>query len=78
MALAKSNRGRAIAMAFDATFNNISVISWRLALLVDETGILVENHRPAANHCQSPTPSNPTSFPLTIPLSFSPSLPLFP
>ena len=28
-------------MVFDATFNNISVISWRSVLLVEETG---ENH----------------------------------
>jgi len=25
-------------MVFNATFNNISVISWQLALLVEETG----------------------------------------
>jgi hypothetical protein len=31
----------------DATFNNISVISWRSILLVEETG---ENHRPVASH----------------------------
>jgi hypothetical protein len=29
---------------FNATFSNISVISWRSVLLVEETG---ENHRPA-------------------------------
>jgi hypothetical protein len=29
-------------MVFNATFKNISVISWRLILLVEETG--VENH----------------------------------
>ena len=34
-------------MVFNATFNNISVISWWSVLLVEETG---ENHRPAANH----------------------------
>jgi len=27
-------------MVFNATFNNISVISWRSALLVGETGVL--------------------------------------
>jgi hypothetical protein len=32
---------------FNATFNNISVISCWSVLLVDETG---ENHRPVANH----------------------------
>ena len=34
-------------MVFSATFNNISVISWRSVLLVDETR---ENHRPVAGH----------------------------
>jgi hypothetical protein len=34
-------------IVFNATFNNISVISWQLALLVEETG---ENQRPVANH----------------------------
>jgi hypothetical protein len=34
-------------MVFNATFNNISVISWRSVLLVEETG---ENHRPVAGH----------------------------
>jgi hypothetical protein len=33
-------------MMFDATFNNISAISWQSVLLVEETE---ENHRPAAN-----------------------------
>jgi hypothetical protein len=33
-------------MVYNATFNNISVISWRSVLLVEETG---ENHRPVAN-----------------------------
>ena len=33
-------------MAFNATFNNISVIS---VLLVKETGVPGENHRPAAS-----------------------------
>jgi len=28
----------------------ISVISWRSVLLVEETGIPGENHRPAASH----------------------------
>jgi hypothetical protein len=30
---------------FNATFNNISVISWRLVLLVEETEVPGENHR---------------------------------
>ena len=31
---------------FNATFNNISVISWRPVLVVEEAGIPGENHRP--------------------------------
>ena len=37
-------------MVFSATFNNISVISWRSVLLVEETGVPGENHRPVASH----------------------------
>ena len=37
-------------MVFNATFNNISVMSWGLVLFVKETGVLGENHRPAASH----------------------------
>jgi hypothetical protein len=33
-------------MVFNATFNNISIISWRPVLLMDETGIPDENHGP--------------------------------
>jgi hypothetical protein len=40
-------------MLFNATFNNISVISWRSDLLVEETGLPEENHRPAASHWQT-------------------------
>jgi hypothetical protein len=40
-------------MVFNAIFNNISVISWRSVLLVEETGVPVENHRPVASHCQT-------------------------
>ena len=40
-------------MMFNATFNNISVISWRSVLLVEETRVPGENHRPAASHCQT-------------------------
>ena len=36
-------------MVFNDTFNNISVISWRSVLLVGETGVPGENHRPAAD-----------------------------
>jgi hypothetical protein len=45
-------------MLFDAsgwfmlfnTFNDISVISWRSVLLMEETGVAGEKHRPVANH----------------------------
>ena len=37
-------------VVLNATFNNISVISWRLVLLVEETGVPGENHRHAASH----------------------------
>jgi hypothetical protein len=33
-------------MVFNATFNNISVITWQSVLLVEENG---ENHRPVAS-----------------------------
>jgi hypothetical protein len=36
-------------MAFNATFNNIAVISWRSVLLVGETGVPEKTHRPAAS-----------------------------
>ena len=35
-------------MVFNATFNNISVLSWRSVLMVKETRIPGENHQPAA------------------------------
>ena len=40
-------------MVFKATFNSISVISWRSVLLVEETGVHGENHRPVASHGQT-------------------------
>ena len=40
-------------MVFNATFNIISVISWRSVLLVEETGVPGENHRPVASHWQT-------------------------
>jgi hypothetical protein len=43
---------RVRAVVFNATFNNISVISWRLVLLVGETGVTGENHRHAASRWQ--------------------------
>jgi hypothetical protein len=35
---------------FNATSNNISVITWRSVLLVEETGVPGENHWPVASH----------------------------
>ena len=37
-------------MVFNVTFNNISVISWRSVLLVEESGVPGENHQPVASH----------------------------
>ena len=37
-------------MVFNITSNNISVISWRSVLLVEETAVPEENHRPATSH----------------------------
>jgi hypothetical protein len=36
-----------MVMVFNASFDNISVISWRSVLLVEETG---EKHQPVASH----------------------------
>jgi hypothetical protein len=33
-----------LVRVFSATFNNISVISWRLVVLVEETGVPEKNH----------------------------------
>ena len=40
-------------VVLNATFNNISCISWRSVLLVEEIGVPVENHRPVASHWQT-------------------------
>jgi hypothetical protein len=40
-------------MVFNATFNNISAISWGSVILVEETGGPGENHRPVASHWQT-------------------------
>ena len=56
-------------MVFNATFNNISVISWWSVLFVEETG---ENHRPVTSYWQtlsynvvSSTPRHERGFELT-------------
>jgi len=40
-------------MVFNATFNNISVISWRSVLLVEETGRPEENNRHVTSQRQT-------------------------
>ena len=40
-------------MVFNATFSNISAMSWLSVLLVDEIGVPRENHRPATDHWQT-------------------------
>jgi len=37
-------------MVFNATFNNISVISWPSVLLMEEIVEPGENHRPVTSH----------------------------
>jgi hypothetical protein len=39
-----------ILMVFNATFNNISAVSWTPVLLVEEAGVPRENNRPVASH----------------------------
>jgi hypothetical protein len=39
-------------MVFNVTFNNISVISWRSVLLVEETRVPGENYQPVESHWQ--------------------------
>jgi hypothetical protein len=40
-------------MVFNTTFNNISVISWRSVLLMEETGGPGENYPPVESHWQT-------------------------
>ena len=40
-------------MVFNVTFNNILDTSWQSVLLVEETGVLEENHQPEASHLQT-------------------------
>ena len=39
-----------IFWCFNANFSNISAISWRPVLVVEEAGVPGENHRPRANN----------------------------
>jgi hypothetical protein len=40
-------------MGLNTTFNNISVISWQSVLLMEETEVPGENHRPVASYWQT-------------------------
>ena len=42
-----------MVMVFNVNFNIISVILWLSVLLVEETGVPGENHRPTASHWQT-------------------------
>ena len=42
-----------LLIVFNATFNNISAISWLSVLLAEETGGPEENHQPVASHSQT-------------------------
>ena len=42
-----------MVMVFNATFSNISVISWMSILLVEKTGVPGENHQPVASDWQN-------------------------
>ena len=46
-------RERERVIVFHATFNNISAISWRSVLLVEETWVHRENHQPVTSHWQT-------------------------
>ena len=42
-----------MVIVFNATFNNIPVVSWQSVLLVEDTRVRGENHRPVARHWQT-------------------------
>jgi hypothetical protein len=54
---------KGLVTVLNATFNNLSAISWRLVLLVEETGVLGESHWPAASHWQPLTHNVVSSTP---------------
>ena len=51
-------------MEFNTTFNNISAISWWSVLLVEETGVPRENHRPDTSRLQTLSHNVVSSTPL--------------
>ena len=40
-------------MVINATFNNISILSWQSILLMEETGVPRENYQHAASHSET-------------------------
>jgi hypothetical protein len=42
-----------LVLVFNPTFNNISIISWRSVLLMEDTGVSGVNHRPLPSHWQT-------------------------
>ena len=52
-------------MVLNATFNNIPVISRQSVLLVEETWVSGENHRPVASHLQALSHNIVSSTPQT-------------
>jgi hypothetical protein len=40
-------------VVFNATFNNISAISWWSVLMVEETRVPGENYQPAESNCKT-------------------------
>ena len=48
---------------FNATFSNISVMSWQLVVLVEETGVPGENHRCVASQWKTVTHNVVSSTP---------------
>jgi hypothetical protein len=49
---------RVRVMVFHTTLNNISLILWWSVLLVEETGVPGENHRPVTSHWQTLSHNN--------------------
>jgi hypothetical protein len=43
-------RYKYMVMVFKATFNNMSVKSWQSVLMMEETRVPEENHRPVASY----------------------------
>ena len=48
-----NNKHRVRVMVFSVTFNDVAAISGWSVVLVEETGVPGENHRPVARHWQT-------------------------